>query len=299
MRLGYACLNFHVKEAGFPKRTMQKKAFLSDKTLRKTSDIVLDNLRYIFEVCYWNMKHDMSVFRFSHFAPFMTEYEFTDLPDADRIFKIAARLGKLITDNDLRLTNHPGQFAVLCSPRDEVNVNTINELNKVAQIFDMMQLPATPHYKINIHIGGVYNQREATLGRFCTNFARLSPSAQARLTVENDDEQNGYTTQELVENVHRRIGIPIVFDDLHHKLNPGELSQRDALCLAASTWPDGVRPLIHHSDSKKEFEDPEADKKAHSEYIHTKVETFDQDVDVIFECKACENAVLKYREQFA
>lgn len=297
MRLGYACLNFHVKEAGTSKHNLPKKSFKSDRSLKRTSGVVLKNLQYIHQVLRWNAFHNVPIFRFSHFAPFMTEYEFTDLPDYDQICGIAAGLGEMILYKDFRLTNHPGQFAVLASPKPEVNQNTANELNKIAQIFDMFGLPRSPQCKINIHIGGTYGNKPKTLERFIENLSLLSVSALSRLTIENDDEPNGYTVRDLVEGVSAHVPIPVVFDTLHHRLNPGKESFDEAFYLARSTWTPDVRQLIHHSESKTR-EDPTADKKAHSEYIEEELRLPEEEVDVIFECKACEKAVLRYRERW-
>ena len=64
--------------------------------------------------------------------------------------------------------------------------------------------------KINIHVGGAYGNKKAALKRFCKNFLRLQSSAQARLTVENDDKANMYSVKDLYEGVYKVVGIPIV-----------------------------------------------------------------------------------------
>ncbi len=63
--------------------------------------------------------------------------------------------------------------------------------------------------KVNIHVGGVYGDKEATLQRFAANFRRLSPGCQKRLTVENDDIPNSYSMQDLLP-LHDKTGIPLV-----------------------------------------------------------------------------------------
>jgi UV DNA damage endonuclease len=50
----------------------------------------------------------------------------------------------------------------------------------------------------------------------------------------------------------RATGIPIVFDFHHHKFCPGTLSHKEAFELALTTWPPGVRPIVHWSESPED-----------------------------------------------
>ena len=64
----------------------------------------------------------------------------------------------------------------------------------------------------------------STMQRFAKNFRRLSPGAQKRLTVENDDTPNSYSISDLM-TLHEETGIPLVFDFHHHKFCPGRILQ--------------------------------------------------------------------------
>ena len=105
-------------------------------------------------------------------------------------------IGHLAMSNGQRLSFHPGQFCVLASPSEEVVLNSLNELDKSAQIMDLMGLPKSRMAKINIHVGGAYGDKQSALNRFCENFKRLQSSAQSRLTVENDDKANMYSVSD-------------------------------------------------------------------------------------------------------
>ena len=52
----------------------------------------------------------------------------------------------------------------------------------------MMGFEPSNYNKINIHVGGTYNDKEATLKRFCKNFELLADHTKKRLVVENDDK---------------------------------------------------------------------------------------------------------------
>lgn len=75
------------------------------------------------------------------------------------------------------------------------------------------------------------------------------PCPTNRLTLENDDRGALYSLNDLLA-VHRRTGIPLVFDFHHHKFCTGGLSSQDAFLAAVKTWPKGVRPVVHWSESQ-------------------------------------------------
>lgn len=77
------------------------------------------------------------------------------------------------------------------------------------QILDLMGYSPSHENKINIHVGGTYGDKEATIKRFAANFCRLSPACQKRLTVENDDIPNSYSLADLMP-LHKLTGIPLV-----------------------------------------------------------------------------------------
>ena len=65
--------------------------------------------------------------------------------------------------------------------------------------------------------------------------------------------------------------------------------------LAFSTWPKGITPVMHYSESKSdEAKDDKIKPQAHSDYVVNKIETYDLDVDVMIEAKAKDLALLKY-----
>jgi UV DNA damage endonuclease len=102
----------------------------------------------------------------------------------------------------------------------------------------------------------------------------------------------------LYDGVHKRIGIPIVFDSHHFELGPQDLDYHDSYYLARSTWPTGIKQQAHHSNSRRKYEDPTANKPAHSTWFYTPFESYNQPTDVVLECKAKELALFKYRDDF-
>ena len=199
--------------------------------------------------------------------------------------------GQLATQYGHRLSAHPGPFNVLVSPNEDVVQNTITDLTIHADIMDFMGLSRTPYNKLNIHCNGVYGDKQSAMDRFCKNFERLPMSVQSRLTVENDDKASMYSVKDLYEGIHKRIGIPIVFDYHHFKFNTGGQTEQEALEMALSTWGD-IKPVVHYSESRSEEQLDESIKpQAHSDLIKQLPNTYGNDVDIMVEAKHKELAI--------
>ena len=298
-RMGYACINMTLakqKPKVYTGRSMIKRTF-HDKGIEYASDLGLQNCKDLFTIIRWNNEHDFKFFRItSNLFPWSSEYKLSDLPDYTEICNILSDIGTYVSDNDMRITSHPGPFNVLTSPHPHVVDNCITDLSIHGEVFDLMNLPRTPYSKINIHIGGVYGDKVSAMDRFCKNFHRLPDSVKTRLTVENDDKATMYSVKDLYDGVYCKIGIPIVFDYHHHKFCTGELSEQQALELAISTW-GNITPVVHYSESRSiEQEDDKIRPQAHSDYVLDYIDTYDNRVDIMVEAKAKELAVLKYKE---
>jgi UV DNA damage endonuclease len=297
MNLGYACINMTLGEQS-PKittnRSMVKKTF-HQKGISYASELALQNSRDLFEIIKWNVSKNIKVFRISSdMFPWASEYNVEDMPDYTKISNILKGCGTYAKNNGLRLTSHPGPFNVLVSPNPNVVDNTIKDLELHGKVFDLLGLDLTPYNKINIHCNGVYGDKKSALDRFITNYKRLSESVQKRLTIENDDKASMYSVKDLMY-VHEQIGIPIVFDYHHHQFCTGDLSEEQALKLAVSTWPDGIKPIVHYSESKALHENnPKEKPQAHSLYINSLPNTYGMDVDCMVEAKAKELAILPF-----
>lgn len=295
MKLGYACINMTLgsqKPKITTNRGMIRKTF-DTKGLGYVSELALKNIRDLIEVIKWNHRNGIEFYRMSSdMFPWMSEYEFHDLPDYNKIKTLLRGTGYLVKKYNQRLTFHPGPFNVLASPNKNVVRKTIVELNKHAQIMDLMGLSTTPYNKINIHVGGVYGDKQSALQRWVDNFKLLDENTKLRLTLENDDKISAYTIRDLMF-IHENVGIPLVFDYHHHTCHPDGMSHEEALRLAVSTWPDNITPIVHISE-------PSSDKnfRAHHDYVRTQVNTYGHDVDIMIEAKAKELALLEYRKMF-
>ena len=303
VRFGYACINMTLQKTkpekitcnrGMIKRTFLKKGvpYASELARKNTSDLV--------KIIKWNNENNVKVFRVtSCLFPWMSEYEIEDLPDYRHIKKNLENAGEMARKSGQRLSFHPGHFNILTSSKENVVKNSIVDLTKHGQILDIMGMPRNHWSKINIHLGASYGDRESAIKRWCKNFELLPDSVTSRLTVENDDRENLYSTKMLYESVYKSHGVPIVFDSHHYQCGTKDTSYDEAIGMAIDSWPKGITPQCHHSNSRKIYENQDVAKSAHSDWYYEPFKSCGHSVDVVLESKMKELALIKYNKSFS
>jgi len=247
-------------------------------------------------------------------APYATH---PDLPQfhrqVDEAHEELAGLGARARRLDIRLSTHPGQYIVLNSEDPAVREGAIRDVELQADLFEAMDLG--PEAVVVLHVGGAAGGLEAGMDRFLAGLERLSDRARDRLVIENDDRT--YALSHVLE-LHRRTGLKVVWDILHHHCNdPDGIPDREALEAALGTWPAGVTPKIHFSSPKTAMEERKKrvgrrverswvlpQLRAHADVIdpiafeHFLRETAaGLDFDVMLEAKAKDLALLRLRAQ--
>ena len=147
----------------------------------------------------------------------------------------------------MRVTMHPDQFILINSLDAGIYERSVAELVYHARVLDLMGLDGT--HKVQIHVGGVYGDKEESISRFASRYRKLPAAVRRRLVVENDERSYGLA--DCLE-VNARTGVPVVFDTLHHAANNRGERLRQALIAAGSTWKekDGL-PMVDYSSQKK------------------------------------------------
>jgi UV DNA damage endonuclease len=292
-RLGYCCINLSLADQKVSaNRGMIKKTFEA-KGKDYAADLAYLNLCDLLTIIKWNVDNEIMVYRMSSdIFPWMSEYEITELYNFSQISAKLTEIGNFVIESGIRVSMHPGQFDVLCSPNPAVVKKTIKDLNQHAQIMDLMGLPINHRFPVNIHLGGTYGDKESAAQRFCENFTKLAESTQKRLVVENDDKAAQYSVRDLYLMVYKKIGTPITFDYHHHRFNTGDLTEEQAFSLAYSTW--DCTPLYHYSSCKKTFEDSSVIARSHADHVYEKIRTYDHNIDIEVEAKSKDLAVIQY-----
>ncbi|RKP34230.1 UV-endonuclease UvdE [Dimargaris cristalligena] len=247
-RLGYACLNTVLraqKPSIYSSRTCRLDT-IKTKGLNFVKGLAMANVRDIEPMLRWNETHHIRFLRLSSdMFPFMSHAELgypIDFAETE-----LRRIGQLANTLGHRLTFHPGQFNQLGSPSAKVIDNSLWELDQHAQILDFMHMPADS--VMIIHMGGMYGSKSDTLERFAANFRRLSPSAQARLVLENDEIC--YSVADLMP-LCERLSIPLVLDWHHDDINPSPEPPESYLPAIRAIWERrGIRPKQHYSEGRR------------------------------------------------
>lgn len=290
MRVGYACQCTAVasKTRGCILKTYQTKG------LPLIKDLILENLNSLEKIFQFNKEHNIRLFRISSdIFPWRTRWNWKDMPERQLIFDTLTKLGQQAKIQDLRLTMHPGPFNILSSPNSQVVHNTILELDRQSEVFDLLGFAPSYENPVNIHLGGAYGDKPAAIARWMNNYKKLADHTKKRLTIENDDRPNLYTTGELLP-ISQKLGIPIKFDFYHNSCHPDKLTQDELIKVCAQTWTQhGQTPIFHWSESRaKEQNNPSISKVAHSDYITQLPYHPEVPFDIMIEAKQKEQALL-------
>ena len=253
---GYACLALGVVD------TQMKSCTMRTATPERLREIIEHNLQVLMRLVQYNKANHIHLFRISSdLIPFGSspvntlrwQEEFADE------FK---KIGKAIADAGMRVSMHPGQYTVINSPDDDVVNRAIADLEYHQQILNLLGTDSTS--KIILHVGGAYGDKLSAIHRFYRNWNRLNDSVRSRIALENDERI--YNIVDVLKIVGQ-LGIPAVFDTLHHSINfPKEnVSEANWILQCAKTWGklDG-RQKIHYSQQSSAGKPG-----AHSKTIYT------------------------------
>ncbi|GAB7360365.1 hypothetical protein MBLNU230_g8323t1 [Neophaeotheca triangularis] len=284
-RLGYACLNTYLRQSNppvFSSRTCRIASILEhrhplrdpsqpehatknrpDKT--KPADVELGK-RYVESICLanvydinkmirWNDRYNIKFLRLSsEMFPFAShpEYGYKLTPFASEAL---AEAGKTIAKYGHRVTTHPGQFTQLGSPRKQVIDNALRDLSYHDEMLSLLKLPEQldKDAVMIMHMGGLFDGKEATLDRFRENYKDLPQSIKNRLVLENDDVI--WTVHDLLP-ICEELNIPFVLDYHHHnimfdsdKIREGTKDIMDLYPRIKATWDrKGITQKMHYSE---------------------------------------------------
>ena len=300
IRLGYACINQTLSELEklVTTRTCRRKT-LKEKGLTHIGELFKRNINNVQRILKWNVENKIFIYRMSSdMAPRCSEYDVEDIPNWKELVKLMNDTGQYAIDNGIRLSFHPGAYTVLAGTNSKTIRKSIKELEAHGKIMDCLLQPRSRMAKINIHVGGTYGNMAAAADRWINNSRLLSDAVLSRITLENDDRGNLYSTRDLYNLIYSRTGIPIVFDYHHHHACTGGDESSTALHLAASTW--DCKPCTHYSESaQSEWKEESGDRqpmfRAHSKMVKNKINPHGLDIDVVIEAKKKEQALLNYR----
>jgi UV DNA damage endonuclease len=209
-------------------------------------ETVENNLGCLERILRFNLKHNMLFFRItSDLVPFASHpiCKFDWQGNFRKRFKA---IGDFVKSYSMRVSMHPGQFTLINSLNNRVFENSVRELVYHTQVLDLMELDTSA--KIQIHVGGVYKDREKSMARFAERFEKLDELVKRRLVIENDDSR--YRLRDCLR-ISAKTGVPVLFDVFHHRVNSSGETTREAFGLFTETWTekDGL-PMVDYSSQK-------------------------------------------------
>ena len=164
MKIGYPCINRSLDCRG--NRTFRLKSY-SKKRLIET---VENNLECLQKMLEFNIEKGLYFFRInSDLVPF-DSHEMNDFDWRDHFEKEFEKIGDIIQENEIRINMHPDQFIVLNSDKEEVYKDSVEELWYHAEVLDSLELDKNA--KIQLHVGGVYGDKERSMERFTERYSR-------------------------------------------------------------------------------------------------------------------------------
>lgn len=237
MKIGYPCINLGLPCR--PSRTFRL-ASLNEERLYAT---VRENLNCLESIVRWNAAHGLLFLRITSDLVPLASHPQNRFPWPEVFASRFAAIGSLMRSFGMRISMHPGQYTLLNSPRSEVVAAARGDLRYHARVLNLLGLDASA--KIQIHVGGAYGDKGRALRWFAGAVDLLEPEIRSQLAVENDERLFAFSD---VLAVHARTGLPVVFDVLHHSLNPDGHSLGEALAAQARTWTlaDGL-PIVDYS----------------------------------------------------
>jgi len=237
---------------GFPVKVMGRPGLKSNDTRRwRQNPHLKTSLEHVDAILDYMAQVGIDMYRMSSdLAPYATH---PDMPQfhamvAESDAELAA-LGRKARGLDMRLSFHPSQFVLLNSPDPALTAKSIWDLASQAEILDRMGMG--PEGVLVTHVGGVYDDREASRARWIEGYEQCPDHVRRRLVLENDDIR--FSAADVLW-IHDRCGVPLIFDYQHFWcLNPEGLALRPTLERFVRSWPAGVRPKIHFSSPRTEL----------------------------------------------
>jgi UV DNA damage endonuclease len=292
MRIGYPCINRTLNCSA--SSTFRLKSY-SEARL-KTS--IKNNIDCLLRILQFNLEHKLFFFRISSDLVPFASHPVNKFRWQEYFRDKFEGIGEFIAKNRMRISMHPDQFTLINSIKNEIFERSKRELIYHAEILDLMKLDTSA--KMQIHVGGAYGDKKASMERFVDRFNRLPESVIRRLVIENDDKL--YDVNDCLK-ISEEIQIPVIFDFFHYKRNnSASQTVKGTFGYVVKSWNekrDGV-PMVDYSS-----QEPNGLPRQHSETINLEdfgsflKQTEPFDFDVMLEIKDKEKSAIRAIESVA
>lgn len=273
-------------------------ALAKNERMEKLLAVTAENLQHTKRILHYNIAHEIELYRFSSsLVPLATHPDV--MWDFVSPFKSQwEEIGELVKKFNIRPSFHPNQFTLFTSPREEVTLNAIKDIEFHYRMLTAMGVADLG--VLNIHIGGAYGDKKETIQRFHLNIQGLPLHMKNITTLENDDKT--YNVEETLRACEKE-GMRMVLDYHHHMANKGEGGLESVLERIFNTWNDSsLVPKVHISSPKSE-----SAFRSHADFVDLEfvlpflkmAKVLNQDFDIMIEAKQKNLAMHKLVEDIA
>ncbi len=255
MRIGYPCINLSIGCKA------DKKFRLKSYSTQRLINTITNNLSCLKKILEYNINHRILFFRItSDLVPFAS-HPICKFNWQKKFRNNFEELGAYIKKHAIRISMHPNQFTLINPIDQKIFKRSLKELLYHTEVLDLLELDSSA--KIQIHVGGVYRDKQKSMNRFVSRFRKLEENLKQRLVIENDDRC--YNLKDCIQ-IHNVTEIPVLFDSLHHEIKNSGETLTEAFELFTKTWrkKDGL-PMVDYSSQQSEQK-----KGKHAETLDTK-----------------------------
>lgn len=283
IRLGYACITNCLDSTSSSPYTYGE--YLKYGDMEKLDRVIVSNLKSLEEIIYYNIKNNIHFYRMSSkIIPLATK---TDVK-FDYINKYKSyydKIGKMISDYDMRVDFHPDQFCVLNSVKSDVVSASIDILK---YHYSLLEALGIKNKILVLHVGGNSFGKDNSIRRFINNFNKLPKYLKECIAIENDDKV--FNVNDVLE-ISKNTGVPVILDYHHHLCNKSDFSFEDIFNSF-----NNMKVKMHFSSSKNK-----KDFRSHNDYINGDdfidfikiLKKYDRDVDIMIEAKCKDDSLFR------
>lgn len=278
MRIGYACKTLGVLN------TDMKSCILKNASKERIIELTKHNLAALNNMIDYNIENNIKLFRISSdLIPFgssaVNNIKWWEIFSEEMKF-----VGNKIKKSNMRVSVHPGQYTVLNSNKINVVQKAVEELVYHTRILDSLNISS--EHKVVLHIGGAYDNKRLSIERFIENYKLLPDNVKRRLVIENDDKI--YNIKEVLD-IGLKLNIPVIFDNLHNKINSPEQKMRELYWIEQCkiTWKkeDGNQKIHYSQQAEHKKIGSHSDFISINQFINFYEMLSRNDIDIMLEVK--------------
>ena len=283
IRLGYACITNCLDSTSSSPYTYGE--YLKYGDMEKLDRVIVSNLKSLEEIIYYNIKNNIHFYRMSSkIIPLATKSD-VKFDYINKYKSYYDKIGKMISDYDMRVDFHPDQFCVLNSVKSDVVSASIDILK---YHYSLLEALGIKNKILVLHVGSNSFGKDNSIRRFINNFNKLPKYLKECIAIENDDKV--FNVNDVLE-ISKNTGVPVILDYHHHLCNKSDFSFED---IFNSFNNNKVNMNFSSSKNKKDF-------RSHNDYINGDdfidfikiLKKYDRDVDIMIEAKCKDDSLFR------